>query len=184
MSSPAQPTGQHVEVPAGHGAAPAHSGSGPVDGAMFFWMLVIFGIAAAILKKHAFGPILENLDAREKEIEKSLENADHLERELATLDFTVQEKLENAENQVRGMIDSGREAAREAAKVIEAQAREQAQIVRENAERDIATARGKAEASLRVTSAETAVALTLKLLNQNLDAKGKQALTDQLIAGM
>lgn len=175
-------TTQHMEVPAPHGAEAAHAAPSPVNGAMFFWFLTIFVVAALILKKYAFGPILDGLDKREDEIAQSLENADRLERELATLEATVQSKLEETEDQVRGMIDSGREAAREAGKVIEAKAREEAQILRENADRDIASARGKAENTLRATSAEIAVAMAQKLLRQQMDEKGQKALADQLIA--
>ena len=80
------------------------------------------------------------------------------------------------------MIDSGREAAREAGKVIESKAREEAKILRENANRDIASAKGKAENTLRATSAEIAVAMANKLLRQQMDEKGQKALADQLIA--
>lgn len=178
-------TSQHMEVPASHGdAGEAHAAPGPVNGAMFFWFLTIFVVAALILKKYAFGPILEGLDKREEEIERSLENADRLERELANLDDTVKSKLDETEEQVRGMIDSGRDAAREAGKVIENQAREEAQILRENANREIASARGKAENTLRAHSAEIAVEMADKLLRRQMDAEGRKALADQLIAEM
>jgi F-type H+-transporting ATPase subunit b len=174
-----------MEVQPSHDAAAGeHGGSSPVSGAMFFWFLTIFIVAALILKKYAFGPILDSLDAREEEIARSLENADRLERELATLDEKVQSRLDEADAKVRGMIDAGREAAREAGQVIEAKAREEAQILRENAEREIASAQGKAENALRLHSAEAAVAFTVKLLDKELDAQARKDLTDKLIAGM
>lgn len=169
---------------AGPGAASAggHAASSGVGGAMFFFFLLVFGIAAYILKKHAFGPILSKLDEREATIETSLKQAEILEREMAQLEAKIAARLEETEQKTRDMLDAAREAAREAARGIEAQAKEQAEILRENALRDIASARGKAEASLRATSAEVAVALTMKLLDQNLDAKARKALTDKLIA--
>ena len=184
--SPIEPqTTQLMEVPAAHDAgAGEHGGSSPVSGAMFFWFLTIFVIAALILKKYAFGPILDSLDAREEEIARSLENADRLERELATLDEKVHAKLEEADAKVRSMIDAGREAAREAGQVIEAKAREEAKILRENAEREIASARGKAENALLQHSAEAAVSFTVALLDKELDSKARKELTDKLIAGM
>jgi len=174
-----------MEVPA-HGAPEAadHGGNSPVSGAMFFWFLTIFVIAALILKKYAFGPILENLDRREEEIGKSLENAERLEREMAHLEETVQSRMDETEAKVREMIDSGREAAREAGRVIEDKAREEARILRENADREIASAQGKAKNTLRQYSAETAVAMTAKLLERELDSKSRKDLVDQLIAEM
>jgi F-type H+-transporting ATPase subunit b len=176
-------TGHHMEVPVSHAeAGPNHEGNNSaISGAMFFWFLTIFVVAALILKKYAFGPILSALNQREGEIEQSLENADHLQRELATLDEKVQSKLDDADQKVRGLIDSGREAAREAGKVIEAKAKEEAQIVRENAQREITSAQGKAENALRIHSAETAVEMAMKLLHRELDSKGRKDLTDQLI---
>ncbi|MEX2605950.1 MAG: F0F1 ATP synthase subunit B [Kiritimatiellia bacterium] len=176
-------TDHHMEVPVSHAEAGADHGgtNSAISGAMFFWFLTIFVVAALILKKYAFGPILTSLDQREEEIEQSLENADHLQRELATLDEKVQSKLDDADQKVRGLIDSGREAAREAGRAIEAKAKEEAQIVRENAQREIAAEQGKAENALRIHSAETAVEMAMKLLHRELDAKGRKELTDQLI---
>jgi len=178
MSSGIETTSAHTEVPADHGGG----NSSAISGSMFFWFLVVFGMAAFILKKYAFGPILEGLDQREAEIERSLENADRLEREMLTLDETVSTKLEEADANVRTMIDQGRVAAREAGQVIEEKAREEAQILRENAERDLESAKGKAENELRLVSAETAVAMAAKLLEEKLDDKSRAALTDRLIA--
>lgn len=184
---PAQ-TVAYTEAPGGHtsGAhdAAANHGGSPVDFAMFFWYLIIFGLAAYILKKFAFSPILDNLDQREAVIEQSLDNADTLRREMSQLDEKIRTMVADADQQSRETIDRARDAAKEAAQGIEAKAREEALILKENAERDIATAQGKAEASLRTVSADVAVALTMKLLNQNLDDKGRKALTDQLIAEM
>lgn len=178
-------TSQHMEVPAPHGEAGAkHSGTSAVSGTMFFWFLTIFVVAALILKKKAFGPILDALDKRELEIEESLENADRLQRELAQLDAKVQARLDETEDEVRGMIDAGREAAREAGKVIENKAREEAQILRENADREILSARGKAENALRAHSAEIAVDMANKLLRKQMDDQGRKAFVDQLIAEM
>jgi len=181
----------HIETievqPASHGGshAPAHGGGGsPVDWQMFFFFLMVFGVAAYILKKHAFGPILTGLDQREARIGQSLENAEHIQREMNKLEATVQAKVHEADTQAKEIVEHARVAAREAAKGIGEQAREEAQILRENANRDIASARGKAEASLRVTSAETAVSLAAKLLGEKLDDKGRSALADRLIAEM
>lgn len=182
MSTPSSPTSAHVEVSSAPDSGHGGGGSSAVSGSMFFWFLVIFGIAAFILKKYAFGPILEGLDQRESEIERSLENADRLERELLTLDETVNAKLKDAESTARDLIDKGRVAAREAAQVIDEKAREEAQILRENAERDLASAKGKVENELRRVSAETAVAMATRLLGEKLDDQSRKSLTDRLIA--
>jgi len=182
MASGIETTSAHAEVPASQHTPHGGGDSGAISGSMFFWFLVVFGLAAFILKKYAFGPILEGLDQREAEIERSLENADRLEREMITLDEKVTSKLEEADAKVREMIESGRTAAREAGQVIEEKAREEAQITRENAERDLASAKGKAENELRLHSAETAVAMAAKLLEEKLDDRRRKELTDRLIA--
>jgi len=179
-------TAHTLEVPDSHAEHAGHGAgdNSAISGAMFFWFLTIFVVAALILKKYAFGPILQALDQREAEIETSLENADHLKRELAQLDEKISRQLQESEDKVRAMIDSGREAAREAGKVIEEQAREEAQIIRENASREIASELGKAENALRAHSAETAVQLAMQLLQEKMDDQTRKALADKLIAGV
>lgn len=174
-------------VSIGLGSLQAHAAGGGgklVSLPMFLWFFALFCAVAFLLKKFAFDSILEGLDKREATIEKSLDDAERIQREIEELEATLQAKRDETDQEVRNRLDQAREAAREAANSIEEKAREAAQITRENAIRDIETERGKAEAALKAESAEAAVQLATRLLNEKLDDAGQKALTDRLIAEM
>ena len=69
----------------------------------------------------------------------------------------------------------------EAANLIEKKAREEAQILLENATREIGAAQEKAIVGLRRESADLAIELSGKILEENLDTDKNRALVDKLI---
>lgn len=180
--------GTHASVDAGHGGGHGddHGGGGPIalDLGMFLLFLLVFVIAAAILKKFAWGPILDGLDAREEKIQKSIEQAEEIQAKLEDIESRQVSMITEADEKAKGIVEKSREAAKEAAKVIEGKAREEARILVENATREIDSAREKAEASLRQESAELAVGLASKILDEELTKERQKDLTDKLIKGL
>ena len=113
-----------------------------------------------ILHKFAWKPILAALDAREEVIRKS---------------------VEEAENKSRQMIEDSRKAAVEAAKIIQEKAREEAKILIENATREIGAERDRAQDQLKKLSAEIAVDLAEKILEENVDEAKNRRLIDEYL---
>jgi len=182
MAGNAQNTQAHVEAPQGHDEGHAEFNPLSISWSMFLWFLVVFIIAAAVLKKFAWGPILQALDQRESRLKQSLDNAERLETEMAQLDATRAAKVAAADAESHAMLEGARKGAHEAAKVIENKAREEVAILNENAQREIRISREKAAATLREESAALAVALAGKIMGDQLDAQKSRALTDRLIA--
>ena len=79
------------------------------------------------------------------------------------------------------MIDQARQAATEAAAVIEAKARQEQEILLGNARREIKDAREKAVAELRRESADLAIGLSRKIIGESLDEQKSRELVDRLI---
>lgn len=171
----------HETVDAGHGGHGEDEGPIQVDLGMFLLFLLVFVAAAAILKKYAWGPILDGLDAREQKIAKSIEQADEIEARLNDIESRQAALIAEADEKAKSIVEHSREAAREAARVIEKKAGEEARILVENAAREIESAREKAEASLRRESAELAVGLATKILETEMTADQQVKLTEKLI---
>lgn len=188
-----------VSVEAGPGAGAAHDAVAMVDAhggahdahgdtdlfglssGMFLSFLVVFVVAAMLLKKFAWGPILDSLDQRESAIRDSLENAERIKRELADMDARRMATIAEADAKAAEILDTARRGAKEAAKAIEGKAREEVQIQLENATREINIARDKAGATLRQESADIAITLASKILGENLDDARNRELTNRLI---
>ena len=174
-------THAHVEQ---HGGA--HDDHGPVkpidpSGQMVVWTWILFGVSLVVLHKLAWKPILAVLDAREKDIQESIDNSEKVREELEGIEQVREQTVAEADDKAKSVLESARKGAHEQAKVIEAKAREEANIVSENATREIEAARSKAEASLKAESAAWARELAEKLIDANLDDKKNRALTDKLI---
>ena len=69
---------------------------------LIFWTALAFIIVFVVLRKFAWGPILNSLEAREKNIAGSLETAERVKREMAQL------KNENEELMARAREERSR----------------------------------------------------------------------------
>lgn len=164
----------------------AHEPASPlqVDGQMVAWTWVMFALVAVVLYKYVWKPILAGLDQRESGIRKSIEDAEEIQRQMETLGEKTRGMIAEADQKARDIVDASRKAATEAARVIEDKGREESRILLENATREIAAAREKASASLRLESAQLAVDLAGKILQEELSPKKQQELTTKLIQGL
>lgn len=178
----------HVETVAhteAHGDGHHEAGS-PMDvsGEMFVWTLGTFIVMGFLLTKLAWKPILQGLDEREQNIRDSVENAEKIQVELASIDGQRSEIISAADEKAKGIVERARRAGKEAERVLKDKAKEDATILVENAERQIRTARDKAAADLRRDSVDMTLELTGKLIGETMDDDRHRALTDKLISEM
>ncbi len=142
---------------------------------------VTFFILLAILKKFAWKPILQNLDAREQNIRKAVEEAAKTHEEYKQIDEKRRKILMEADNTAKEFINQSRLSANKTAKLIEERVAQEAIIMIENARREIGAEQEKAAVYLREKSADTALALATKILQEKLDTKNHKELVDRLI---
>lgn len=152
-----------------------------VSGGMVLWTWITFIIVMILLYKVAWKPILAALDKRETFLRDSVETGQKVRVEMELMEETRRRHQDRLEEEKKQAIAKARKGAVEAARVIEHKAKEEAQILFENAEREIRAAEDKAAAQLRRQSAETAVALASRILDEELDAKRNGALIDKLL---
>lgn len=142
---------------------------------------VTFFILLAILKKFAWKPILANLDARESNIRAAVEEAAKTREEYKQLAEKRRVILAEADSTAKEFMNQARQSALKTAKVIEDRVAQEAVIMIENAKREIDAEQEKAAVYLREKSADTALALATKILQEKLDAKNHKELVDRLI---
>lgn len=174
-------------------ASPGHTGATPgahgghvtppmaPDAQMLIWTIVVFALIATILYKFAFQRICQALDQREETIRRAVEEADRVRQELDRIEQTRAQRVAEAEQEAKAIVEESRHAAREAGRVIEDKARQEAQILVENATREIKIAQESARGELREESAKLAVALALRVLDERFDEERHQQLVDKLI---
>ncbi len=151
------------------------------DPGVSIWTLGIFIVLLLVLKKLAWKPIMESLDAREKAIKDSLDQASNIQAENARLAAEQGRILDDAKNQAGQMMQTAREAAEGLKRSMEAAAQEEKKRIVASATLEIESSKQAAIAELKKTTAELSIGIAEKLIRQNLDDAKNHALVEQLI---
>lgn len=145
------------------------------------WALVVFALLLVLLKKFAWTPILDALDARETSVRDSLEQATRIQAENARLQDEQARLLSEARLEAARVIQGAREAGESLKKSLEASAQDEKRRILASATQEIEAQTAAAVATLRKTTADLSIGIAEKLIRQNLDDAKNRALVDQLI---
>lgn len=74
----------------------------------FIAQIILFLIVYWVLKKYAFGPILEVLSERRRRIEEGQHNAEKIKKQLAEAELRYQEVLRKANEEATRLIEEAR----------------------------------------------------------------------------
>lgn len=176
-------TSESIEVPHGKDEHPENVIPGFLapDVTLLITTWFCFFMVLIILSKFAWKPILAIIDAREDHIKKSVEDADKIRAEMATLAEKQKQMLEESESKAKTIIEDSRRAAKDAAKHITDEAKKESQIILENAQRDMREELKEAQATLREESANIAIELADKILGEHLDESKNRKLISKYI---
>ncbi|MCE9607409.1 MAG: F0F1 ATP synthase subunit B [Planctomycetia bacterium] len=170
--------GDHAHL--GHGDANVDPGEIKKDMAIF--TAAVFFLLVVILRKFAWGPIASGLEAREHHIAEHITGAERANREAKAMLAEYQKKLEAAHLEVRGILDEARRDAEHTKQEIVAAARAEAAAEMDRGKREVQTAMDQALKHLTETSAEQAVYLAGKVLQQQLKPADHARLIDEAMA--
>lgn len=145
------------------------------------WAIVTFVLLLLILKKFAWTPILDALDARETAVNDSLEQASRVQAENARLAVEQAQILAAARTEAAQMIQIARESGEALKKSFEQTAQDEKRRIIASATQEIEAQTAAAVATLRKTTADLSIGIAEKLIRQNLDDTKNRALVDQLI---
>jgi len=148
------------------------------------WTLIVFAVLFLVLRKYAWGPILEAVDAREKGIQAAIDGAAAQNAEAARLLDEHRAQLSDARRQANELIASGKAAGETVRKDIEEKARAEGLAIVERARAEIERERDAALDMLRKESVELALAAASKLISENLDQPKDRALVDRYLSDL
>jgi F-type H+-transporting ATPase subunit b len=155
-----------------------------INPGLVVWTIVAFLILLALLKKMAWGPILEGLERREKAIADAVNAAEEAKRGAAGLLDENRKLLAKAEADAEAIRSKATSEAegRAAAIFQEAQARADAQV--ERAKREIALEEARAIAAVRKEAVNLAIEGTRRLIKKNVDTADNRRLVEDFVAGL
>lgn len=150
---------------------------------LFIWMLVIFIGLIFLMKKYAWKPILDSLDAREQGIADALAAAENAKIEMANLEASNQAAAQEARAQRDEMLKEAREIKEKMIADASGEAQEKADKIITQAQEAIEAEKKAALADIKSQVAGLSVDIAEKVTRKELSEKDAQhALIEQLLA--
>ncbi len=140
-----------------------------VNFALTIWTIVVFALLLVILKKFAWGQILDSAKAREDRIQNALDEAAKLQAEAAVLLEQHRAQLADARRQAQEIVNEGKTAGERVRKDIEEKARTEGQALIERARKEIEREKDSALDEIRKESVDLAMAVATRLIKEKLD---------------
>jgi F-type H+-transporting ATPase subunit b len=146
------------------------------------WTVVVFLVLLWVLRKYAWGPMLEGLQRREQMIRSTVEEAQRAREEAQRLRGELQAEMDRAAEKVRDLMDSARRDAQHATDDMLARARTDVQKERDRLHREIGMARDQALQEIWKQTAQLATLVSAKAIRRELNPDDHRRLVDEAIA--
>ena len=148
---------------------------------LIFWTAITFVIVLLILKKVAWGPILNALEEREKGIQSSIDRAHKAKDESEAILRKNKELFAKADAESDRIIREGRDYAEKLRADIAEKAQAEAKKIITTAKEEIEQEKRRALDVLRNEVADLAVKGAEKIIKTTLDAELQKKIVDSMI---
>lgn len=136
--------------------------------------LIAFLLVFFALRKMAWKPVLDNLEARRSKIKSEFESIEAAKKEIEALKAEYAASLQKIEDQARAKLQEAIDEGRRIAREIQEQARLESQTTFEKAKENLAIEIAKARISLRRDVAGLALDASEKVLKEKMSDDKKQ----------
>jgi F-type H+-transporting ATPase subunit b len=154
------------------------------DAATILWTLITFGVLALLLAKFGWRPILETLQARERAVRESVEEAQRAKSEAEDILRRNQEILAGARRETAGIIEQGKREAETLKAEILAQARREAQELVDQGKKQVQYEQKQAMDALRRQVADLAIQAAERLIARSLDDRKHRDLLEEYVKSL
>ncbi len=148
------------------------------------WTIVIFLLLLLILRKVAWGPMLEGLKKREESIKGAVEEAKLARAETQKVAAEFKAKMDQAYAEIPKMMDEARRDAQRLAEDLKAKGLADIAAERQRLRREIETAKDQALKELQEFAADLATRISAKVLKRMVSADDHRRLVDEALGEM
>lgn len=153
-----------------------------VEPGLIIWTFVTFLLLLLILRKFAWGPILAALDAREQAIQKTIDDAEELQRDAKALLEENEARLAKARNEGNRILDEARQAGEQMRADVLQKARDEAEQLMARAHRQMELETEQALKTIREQTADLALRAAEKVIERSLTDEDHRRFADEAIA--
>tara|TARA_B110001454_G_scaffold36181_1_gene35677 strand:+ start:1754 stop:2314 length:561 start_codon:yes stop_codon:yes gene_type:complete len=151
------------------------------DPGLFIWTVITFLIVLAILRWKAWGPLIETLDARAKQIEDSLLKAEKVTAQAEAQAEKNEKVLQGARNAAQEIVTKARDAGDKLKQKLETDGKEQYDSMLNKAKEQIKTAKQKALSEIKNTVVDIALEASEKILKRNLNNEDNKKMIEETV---
>ncbi len=149
-----------------------------------FWTGLTFLLLLLVLKKMAWGPLLQMLDERETKIKESLEKAEQAQKETEAALARNQEIMEQGKREAHELLSKSKKTAEATRDEIVKKAEAEAEKMLDKAKKEIDQEREKALEELRNGAAELSVMIASKLIGKTLSKEDHKDIIENSLRKM
>jgi len=141
---------------------------------LFFWQSILFLILVFILKKYAWGPILDSVEEREEGIRSAIDEAKAAKEEMAALKASNEDLLKEARIEREAMLQEARDIKEKIVADASTEAKAEAAKIAAAAKESIESEKQKAMVEIKNQVAELSIEIASLILKENLSTDAKQ----------
>ena len=175
-----------------HAGSDAHAGESHADTSvpmklqtdLALWTLITFLCFLCVMKKFAWGPMIQGLDSREAKIQKAINDAEESRRKSHAMLAEYDQKLKAAEQTVQAMVAEARHDSERTSRDLLANAQREVEAIKERAKDDIRQAKDTALAEVFTQMNAQVVLATEHVLGRALQDSDQDRLVGQALAAI
>lgn len=141
---------------------------------LFFFQAALVIILILLLKKYAWGPIMEAINSREDGIREALESAEKARIEMADLKSDNEKLMQEAREERDLMLKEAREIKQNMIADASGEAEQKANEMIAKAKAAIQAEKDSAMSDIKAQMAELSIGIAEKVVKKELDNKDKQ----------
>ncbi|MFH1712300.1 MAG: F0F1 ATP synthase subunit B [Patescibacteria group bacterium] len=179
-----EPAELHTETEQESRPIEALAGQFGLDGQIFAAQLVNFLIVFVVLWWFAYKPIVKKLEEREEKIEKSVKQANDIERRMKVVEDERGTILAEAKKEARSIIEKAQKQGEERGQEIVVAAKSEVERVINKGKQQLADEKAGMMRELRKDIVEITVAATGKILKDGIDKTKSQTIAEEVVNEM
>ncbi|SFE61273.1 ATP synthase F0 subcomplex B subunit [Alteribacillus iranensis] len=143
--------------------------------------LVMFLILLLLLRKFAWGPMMNMMKEREEHVASEIETAENSRKEAEKYLEEQKKEVEKARQEAQSIIETAKKTSEVQGEEIIAQSRREAERVKESALAEISREKEQAVAELREQVGSLSVMIATKIIEKELDEKQQEQLIEEYV---
>jgi len=152
------------------------------DTGLFFWAVITFLIVFVILRWKAWGPLMDVLDAREKQIQESLNKAEKMIQDQASSAQENEAILTKARKEAQNIVVQAKEAGDKLKRQFEEDGRAKYEELVGSASEQIDAEKQKALVDIKNMVTEIALNASEKIIKRNLNSEDNKKIIDETVS--